>query len=99
MLTKKQAIKECKELWVEIKRSKLSKDDFLETEDGKKWVDKDYYQDCPLCQYVYQKDNFKDYCASCPLCIQYKGAGCYDLGYDSLETTTKWLNVIKGLKE
>ena len=88
MLSKEQAIKECKELWEEIAKSGLCKDDFFRSPLSVKWRGK-YLADCPLCQYAYEqlKEVFWR-CPSCPLVEKYGGAAdpvddrCEELGYD-----------------
>lgn len=77
-LTKKQAIKECKELWEEIEASGLSKGEFLySTKEGRRWRHKNYSCDCPPCHFDKQ---FNDDCTHCPLVTKY-GKDCYGLGY------------------
>ena len=110
MLTKREAIRECKRLWKQIEKSGLSKLDFLHLKDSSVWRKKDYLHNCPLCELTdtrgvletlsgeiikYSSDCKRD----CPLFFQY-GKGCYDLGFhDTRKPTKKWLNAIKGLKE
>ncbi len=98
MLTKREAIRECKELWGEIEKSRLSKSGFLNSKDGEKWLKKGYVCNCPLC------DVADANCDDCQLTIQYGTnsdfLSCYDLGFDENEVPTpEWLNAIKGLKE
>ena len=77
-MNKRKAISECKKVWKEIKESRLSKEDFLETPAGRKWIDKGYANNCPLCEYA------SDSCSKCPLVTQY-GKDCYELGFEHNE--------------
>ena len=83
-----EAIRECIKLWDEIKKSGKSKFDFLFSPDGKVWRDKDYENDCPLCEVAF------DDCSNCPLIVQYD-KGCR---YDSL-CKPSFFETIRGLKE
>jgi len=90
-MTKREAIRECKRLWKEIVGSGLGKRKFLwETNEGKKWLDKGYDSECPLCEY----DNAG--CDDCPLHLQY-GESCTSLGYSRNPKT--FYEYVKGLKE
>ena len=89
-LTKREAISECKRLWEEIEKSGKDKYEFLNSPDGKKWLDKDYQDDCPLCEYAGGTA-----CDRCPLRIQY-GKGCYDLGFN--DDKPGWFEAVRGLK-
>ena len=93
MNKEKQAIKKCKEIWGLVKASGLSKDDFLETPEGAKWIGK-YENDCPLCEYV-EKEGVL--CLDCPLIIQY-GKGCDELGFDPRKPCPDFITDIEGLK-
>ena len=93
-MNKKQAIKECKELWKEIEKSGLGKYDFLETLAGRKWLDKYYDSDCPLCEYV---GGEKHDCEKCPLLIQY-GRDCFDLDFEAKPIPPSWFEAVRGLK-
>ncbi len=95
MLTKKKAISECKELWKEIDESGLSKDAFLDTPAGKKWMDKEYESDCPLCEYAY--DPIKK-CPQCPLVKQY-GQICFGLGFYGADRNSSFFKAIRELKD
>ncbi|KKN78470.1 hypothetical protein LCGC14_0350020 [marine sediment metagenome] len=91
-MTKREAIRECKGLWKEIERSGKSKWEFLESPAGKKWKDKDYTSDCPLCEYS------DGDCDKCLLLIQY-GEDCYDLGYeDDRLNSPSFFEAVRGLK-
>jgi len=93
MNKEKQAIKKCKDFWGLVKASGLSKDDFLETPEGAKWIGK-YVHDCPLCEYV---ENEGTPCLDCPLVIQY-GKGCYELGFDPEKPCPDFNSYIEELK-
>jgi hypothetical protein len=105
------AIKECKELWLEkngIEESGLSKSDYIAlTKSGKILNKKEYPYSCPLCQYVFGSrknspppwDIDIKHCSECPFVKQY-GKVCIDLGFDDFEIPTKeWLDAIRNLKE
>ncbi len=90
-LTKREAIRECKRLWKEIGKSGLRKGSFLCSPAGKKWLDKGYQDNCPLCECFC--------CRTCPLMTQY-GKGCFELGYQLVgHGSTRFLDRVKGLKE
>lgn len=91
MLTKRQAIRECKKLWREIKKSGCkTKNDFLKTLVGKKWLVKNYIFNCPLCEYSTR-------CTlDCPLFVQYNKT-CSDLWWDN--PSKEWYDAVFGLKE
>lgn len=92
-LTEKKAIKLCKELWEEVKASGLSKENFLRTEAGLKWLGK-YQNDCPLCEYGEQ---FGDACLSCPLETKYD-QDCYELGFSEVSLPSdSWMEAVRGL--
>lgn len=101
-MTKRKAISECKEFWKEIEKSEESKEDFLLTEDGWKWQEKKYANDCPLCQYVEDKSGFmpkygytncEEYC---PIHLK-ADEDCEHLGYDEDPPTPKWFALVKSL--
>ena len=93
-ITKKKAISECKELWEEIEESGLSKSSFLEGSAGKKWLDREYECDCPLCEYALDCPK----CPKCPLVKQY-GEDCYALGFkDNGKIEPSFFDAIRGLK-
>lgn len=49
-MNKREAVRACKRLWLGengIRKSGLSKEDFLETPEGEKWLAKDYESACP----------------------------------------------------
>ncbi len=92
-MNKRKAISECKKLWKEIDESGLSKDEFLDTPAGKKWRDKNYHSDCPLCEYAYEIN----ICHRCPLVKQY-GRGCFDLGFGLFGRNPGFFDAIRGLK-
>ena len=76
-MNKREAIRACNELWKEIEKSGLSKKNFIRSPAGEKWEAKKYQYDCPLCEYVKDKE-----CEDkCPLILQY-GKECYELGFD-----------------
>ena len=92
-LTKKKAIAACKKLWREIEESGLSKEEFIGSKVGIKWLGK-YDRNCPLCQYTY---DFGWNCRSCPLPGE-NLCRCYNLGFtDEEPPTPEWLAVIKAL--
>lgn len=92
-MTRKFAINETKKLWTEIKKSGLSKFNFLRTENGKKWVEKNYHSHCPLCDYTMGEDYC---CDDCPLVKKYVKA-CGKLGYSSWYFTEAFYDKIMGL--
>lgn len=94
-LTREEAISECKELWRQIKESGLSKSEFLDTPTGKIWKDKDYQNNCPLCQYALKDGGG---CSYCPL-IKQRKQGCSTLGfYETHVSEPKWFEAVEGLK-
>ena len=107
MMTKREAIRECKRMWKEIVKSGLSKRDFLyETADGKEWLDKRYHSNCPLCEYIWAKDeDSKNWqCRRyCPLYLQYKPVRqdswgyCFVMGYP--DNPKGFYEYVRGLKE
>lgn len=93
-LTKRDAIRECKKFWKDVKESRLSKRDFLLSERGKQW-DSRYKLDCPLCQYTSQFGDIR--CIHCPLVTTY-GDTCLHLGFEfDCRPSTCWMEVINGL--
>lgn len=101
MLSKNQAIRECKELWSEIEKSHLSKFRFMKYPNSpiaQKVADYEVF--CPLCEYV--KQAFETDCSEnqkCPLQEQY-GESCMGMGYTGdLTDLTEWYSAVKGLKE
>lgn len=93
-LTKRESIRVCKKLWKEIEESGLSKQEFLDTPAGEKWRDKEYQNNCPLCEY-----DGKNECNKCPLHTQY-GKGCHSLGFMETEPISpEWFEAVRGLKE
>ena len=91
-MNKKKAMMDCKELWAEIEASGLSKYRFLNAERDRKWLDKDYLGECPLCEYA------GDDCAKCPLVTQY-GKGCQELGYHGFtRSEPEFFEHVRGLK-
>ena len=94
-MTKREAIKQCKLLWKEIEESGLSKNDFFDTPEGKKWAEKGYDCNCPLCEYAF---DFMDDCLKCPLVIQC-GKKCYGLGFkEGVVSSPSFFKSIRGLK-
>lgn len=94
-LTRAMSIEECKKLWADVEASGLSKQDFLKSKAGRKWREKAYLGNCPLCQYDHER---KGDCLLCPLEQQY-AKGCFDLGFlEKAIPIPEWLNAIKGLK-
>ena len=94
-MTKRESIRECKRFWKQVKRSGLSKDDFLDTPEGKAWEDKAYGNDCPLCEYAGKR---YEGCDVCPLKAQYSKE-CYALGFREDSWSDEFYAKIKGLKE
>jgi hypothetical protein len=95
MPTKIEYIKECKEEWRTIKASGLSKEDWLDTDEGKVFKAKGYKNNCPLCE------GFFNYfmCKDCPLMKQY-GDDCGGLGFDDNRIPRdEWFEAIEGLEE
>lgn len=93
MLSKREAIRECKRIWKEIEKSGLGKDDFLRSPAGKKCLDKQYRHDCPLCEYSGHN------CVKCPLMTQY-GHACYVLGFEDTKVSEpSFFEAVRGLKE
>lgn len=88
----REAVRECKRLWKEIGKSGLSKQNFLASPAGDKWIAKNYQNDCPLCHYA------GDDCHDCPLVIQY-GKLCEELGYQRNPPEPKFFEAVRGLKE
>ena len=91
LVTKREAIRECKRLWKEIEESGLSKYGFLHSPDGEKWLCKNYQDNCPLCEYA-----SGNACDKCTLQTKY-GKSCYKLDFTS--HTPEWYEAVKGLKE
>ncbi len=99
-LAKRKAIRECKRMWLGkngIKESGLSKFAFLDSPDGKKWEDKGYVNDCPLCEYC-EKFRFDLTCTKCPLKAQY-GKRCCELGFRDEISSPSFFEAVRGLKE
>ena len=99
-MTKRQAIKECKELWGEIEKSGKTKYGFLDSPAGAKWLAKDYESNCSLCDYAKSEcPEEEDSCSYCPLMTQY-GEYCYALGFrDPIDySLPSFFEVVRGLK-
>ena len=94
-MTEREAIKECKKLWEEIEKSGLSKENFLNSSAGKKWIEKEYWNDCPLCSYVRESGYKGDCIEVCPLYFQY-GKDCFQLGFES--DPPRFFEAVRGLK-
>lgn len=98
-MTKKQAIKDCKELWKAIEKSGLSKSDFLRSEEGEVYDDRNYFGGCPLCEYTRVRDpeNFPS-CSTCPLVTKYSKR-CDQLGYTIIGSTAseEFFAAVRGL--
>ena len=95
-MTKREAIKECKELWKEIKKSGETKYGFLNSPGGKKWLAKDYHGNCPLCEY--KGPTVQLGCARCPLKTQYD-KNCIMLGFSDLgRSSPAFFKAVEGLK-
>lgn len=91
-ITKRQAIKECKELWELIAKDKLlcSKYEVIKKYNLKIAA---YRNECPLCEYVAQFETEGDHAGYlnkfpgnlclmfCPLCKKFEDRGCLELGY------------------
>lgn len=99
MMTERESIRECKEMWGEIRESGLSKMDFLGTEAGNKWKMKDYDSSCPLCEYVVQQPRVIGVSACGYYCPVYAKVNktCYTLGYDENPPTPKWFALVESL--
>ena len=93
-MTRKEAVRECKLLWEEIEESGLSKLNFLASPAGVKWFDKEYQDNCPLCNYVADKIG----CDMCPLVKQY-GKRCGELGYGSNPPDPEFFETVRNLEE
>ena len=83
-ITKKQAIKECKELWKRIYESGLQKHRYMETHE---------HTSCPLCEYVMQFSYLT--CRHCPLITKFN-KGCVELNYFG-DATSFYLNYVSKL--
>ncbi len=95
-MNKKQAVKECKELWREIRASGLSKEEFLDSPQGRGWLGR-YDGDCPLCELA-KKTGCPNCGDVCPLFAQY-GSDCFDLGYSlDIVCPPEWFEAIENLK-
>lgn len=95
-ITRKEAVRECKELWKEIEESGLTKYEFLNSFDGAKWKAKHYQSNCPLCEYAHY---FSSGCLQCPLITQYSKR-CDELDFgNNMHSKPKWFGYIRGLKE
>ena len=95
-MDKRTAIRECKNLWKEIDESGLSKDDFLYTTEGEKWLDKRYLSACPLCEYVISSKEGD--CDACPLCEQFDMT-CFSLGFHHTEKHSRdFLRAVRNLR-
>jgi len=110
MLTEKQAIQECQDLWDDIKKSRKSKNGYLtrHPELHDRWE-----CDCPLCEWVEQgKDTEREleklvvygrlWCSDkrrvCSLIKQY-GKNCKTLGYtENRPPSAKWMKSVRGLE-
>ena len=92
-MTKREAIRQCQKLWDEIEKSGLSKDAFLNSPAGKKWLAEDYLNNCPLCEYS------EEVCSDCPLVRQY-GKRCWELGFhiSSGRHSPSFYKAVRGLK-
>lgn len=96
-MTKRQAVRECKRMWLGkggIKESGLSKDYFLNSPAGGEWLDKHHQNDCPLCEY----DGAMGNCSRCPLWTQY-GETCSLLGFDDNPPAPRFFEAVRGLRE
>jgi len=90
---RREAIRECKKLWEEIEKSRLSKMGFLNSPGGEKWWDKHYRGECPLCEYAFDLSNG---CPKCPLVKQY-GKDCFALGYSRFGRSPSFFEAVRGL--
>ena len=101
-ITKEKSISECKKLWEEIEKSGLPKLEFLQTKEGLLWQRKDYWANCPLCQYAasHRKElsTSLSFCLICPLVTKY-GKKCSGLGFDvdTHEATKEFFAAVRGL--
>ena len=108
-MTREESIKLCKDLWQEIQKSGMTKEEYSEGAE----IDQCHWENnCPLCEWVHQGDGLGDgnkiaekvhlWCfaetRTCPLIEQY-GLTCLELGYtDTQVPAQEWLDAIKGLK-
>jgi len=94
----KDAVKDCQNMWDDIKASGLSKADFLDTARGKEWHSKGYENDCPLCHYA---DQFKSFCDNCPIFNHVDEDDlrwdCYHYGFDEDPPSASWFELVKSL--
>lgn len=98
-MTKREAIRECKRLWKEIEKSNKTKAVFFISPEGEEWRAKDYFYDCPLCEYGRGKSYLGRDCDKCPLVQQYK-VDCFSLGFSNqLKSKPRFFKAVKGLKE
>ena len=99
-LEEQEAISECKELCAEIEEAGMSKSEFLNTVRGKRWVDKKYLFQCPLCEYGYGYYTVSRpgvCCPKCPLVKQF-GKSCFKLGFDEDKRCPKFWASVRKLK-
>lgn len=104
-MIKKEAVRECKELWKEIEESGETKYGFLDSPAGGRWKDKHYYGNCPLCEYATALRKRHPtvgpelkVCDVCPLVTQY-GKECTMLGFkDGGLSSPEWFEAVRGLK-
>ena len=94
-----EAIKKTKELWALIKKSGMTKVEFLNKPENSHWFE--YDCQCPLCHYVdeeaeggRQNPGDKPCREHCPLMKQY-GEDCYRLGF--IKPTPDWFKKVEGL--
>ena len=93
IITKKEAIAKCKEMWKLIQDSNMTKYEFLRHHP--EWRNL-YRYGCSLCEY---QNNFPkdDDCEHCPLMTKYHKS-CVELGYKgSFRSTPKWMKAVLGL--
>jgi hypothetical protein len=95
-LTKRQAIKECKELWAEAERSKQDK--FIVFR--RLFPEKNYFNSCPLCEYSTQfvkpGSHLLAKCSVCPFITQL-GYSCLSLEY-TLTGSPTFFQAVRELK-
>ena len=97
MLTKREAIRECKRFWKAVVKSGLDKHRFIySNEERREWKSKGYRNDCPLCQYTWGSKKSSCY-KSCPLVLQYE-EHCIHMKYDT-DPNFFYNTYVKGLKE
>lgn len=99
-MDRRTAIRECKELWGLIEESGLSKEDFLDTPQGMRWLREHANHRCPLCRYTLAKMTELN---GLPLCNHYcplrtqLGKDCITLRYND-DRPTEFIAAVKKLR-